>query len=310
MNDDPTHQALAFELEQSLALLEDFGLEQDLLPVADPFPSLLAQCQDLVTEIEPPAPIRTLHHFACSGGSLIAKCIAAMPNAVLLSEIDPLSEIQSIAGRTPLPFMPTDILRLLRHTTRRLDENIITRTFTGALHSLSAELSERGYHLVLRDHAHSQFCTWVDPAARPTLQQIVADTFPIRSVVTVRHPLDSFMSLQKNDWVHFSPKDFGEYCRRYLVFLDSYADTPVIQYEDFVEDPETVLREICRLLDLPFSPLAIDLFSVVRVTGDSGRSGQRIAPRPRRSLPDDMRMTCARSDDYAALCNRLGYDTN
>lgn len=299
--------ALAADLQHSLDLLQDFGVDPTALANDEPIPSLLEQCQRFVDTMAPPDPIRTIHHFACSGGTLISKCLAATPNTVLLSEIDPLSTIQDVPGTVPLPFMPTDILRLLRHATRHMEDEILLLTFCGALRALWEELDRRGFHLILRDHAHSQFCTHVDPAPRPTLAELIGQRFPLRSVVTVRHPLDSFLSLRRNGWMHFVPSDLPEYSRRYMSFLDRHTGVPVIRYEDFVADPEPVLREICRLLDLSFSPLALELFPVVRITGDSGRSGQKIAPRSRRDVPQDLLQACAESRDYRTLCDRLGY---
>jgi hypothetical protein len=36
-----------------------------------------------------PFVVRTLHHVACSGGTLISRCLAALPDVVVLSELNP-----------------------------------------------------------------------------------------------------------------------------------------------------------------------------------------------------------------------------
>ena len=49
---------------------------------------------------------RAIHHFACSGGTVISKCVAAMPHVALLSEVNPLNrfgadppELHHLLGR-------------------------------------------------------------------------------------------------------------------------------------------------------------------------------------------------------------------
>ena len=35
--------------------------------------------------------IRTIHHLACTGGTLISKCLGSMPDVALISEVNPLN---------------------------------------------------------------------------------------------------------------------------------------------------------------------------------------------------------------------------
>jgi len=305
---------LLASLREALLLLEDYGTPPDsrLVSAAEPLPSLLAQCEALSAEAaaagETADPVRTLHHFACAGGTLLAKCIAGLPNVVILSEIDPLSRLHLRTKRRP--FFPTDIIADLRVGLRPVADETILAMFRAGLAQLRTALVADGRHLVIRDHAHSQFCTADEAAARPTLREIVQRAFPVRSVVTLRHPIDSFMSLDAQNWRHFSPFTLDEYAVRYLAFLDAYAGVPRIRYEDFVAAPETVLEEIASLLALPFEPAALQLMAIVPMTGDSGRSSTTIAPRPRRAVSDALREAARASAAYIALCAAMGYDAD
>ncbi|WP_146591376.1 sulfotransferase [Puniceibacterium confluentis] len=311
MTEEPTARAeLLAALEGTLELLQrDGGIQAD--ESADepglPLPSLLAQCADRVAALEaaPARPVRTLHHMACTGGTLIAKALAAMPNTVMMSEIDPLSTLHLRAPRPP--FLPTDLIAGLRYSPRGIGEETIQRMFGAALSALHDDLGARGLTLVLRDHAHSQFCTHQNRHARPTLYRMVADILPVRAVVTVRHPLDSFLSLRNNKWLHFEPATFEEYCLRYSDFLDAHAGLPLWQYEAFVADPAGVLQEICAALDLSFSPGFEALLPLMALSGDSGRSGTMISSRPRRAVPGDLQDSLTTSAAYARLCERLEY---
>lgn len=302
---DLSAQDLLDSITESLDLLDGFeGMD---LP-AEPLPSLLEQCAAMVAQQPEAVPLRSIHHMACSGGTLIAKCLSLMPNVTLLSEIDPLSGIGLPQPGTVPPFRPFDLIYGGRVALRKIDDTVARRVFTAGLSELHKALTEQGRALCLRDHAHSQFCTKADPLARPSLRTMMADVAPLLSVVTVRHPLDAFLSLQRNGWVHFQPDTIDEYARRYMLFLDAHAGIEIRRYEDFVADPEAVLQDICTLLDLPFQSGFEPLLSAVMLSGDSGRSSNRIAPRARRAVSDLMIDQARSSDCFTDLCDRLGYD--
>ncbi|XSG85255.1 MAG: sulfotransferase family protein [Methylohalobius sp. ZOD2] len=274
---------------------------------AEPLPSLLEQCEQLLTEASATdrEPIRTIHHLACTGGTLITKCLAAMPNTQVLSEVDPLSTLHM---RQPKPqFAPTDLIRLLRYSARTVDDPLLIDIFLGGITALYEALVERGERLIVRDHAHSLFCTDQFHTGRPSLKEMLVKHFPVRSVVTVRHPLDSFLSLKAKGWIHFDPPTLDEYCIRYTAFLDAYRPSTIVRYEDFVASPEGEMKKLCDLLDLPYDDAFLSTFNVFRLTGDSGRSGEEIQPRPRRPVSDELNSEISASQKYQSLCTRLGY---
>lgn len=290
--------------EEALELLTEFttdhGVATDEMPT---LPSLLELCE-VASERRGEPPLRTIHHFACTGGTVISKCIAALPGAVVLSEIDPLSRIPIKPNKV---FAPTDLILALRQSVPELPEESLIEVFTAGMRVVKRELTLRGYEVVIRDHAHSQFATDVNPASRATLLDILTANFPVIAVLTVRHPLDSFISLTRNGWLHFNPPTLDEYCRRYIAFLDRYSSTPVFKYEDFTEEPAAILQRICDVLKLRFHSFALDAFSAIRMSGDSGRSGDRISHRSRREVPPQIYEQARTSASYALLCGRLDY---
>jgi len=307
MSTPPQIDRLSTEIDAALALLDDYASKLPAEPVAESLPSLMAQCAALSDAAGASEPVRSLHHFACSGGTLIAKVMAGLPGVVLLNEIDPLSNIRLTNRRKKPPFAPTDIFIGLRQSLRAVDEGIICTGFAAAVSTMATALARQGQSLLIRDHAHSQFCTAVDPAGRPTVREMLAPSARLLSLVTVRHPLDSFASLHHAGWVQFAPPTLEEYCARYLLFLERHADLPILKYEDFVTEPKVGLKKICRLMELPFHDLAFDMIPIIRVSGDSGRSGPEITTRPRRPLPDEIEAQ-RDSGSYLALCRRLDYE--
>lgn len=254
-----------------------------------------------------PQALRSLHHFACTGGTLITKALAAMPNTVAFSEIDPLSTLHLRGQKRP--FFPTDLLADLHYSPRPTPMQVRIDAFQAALNSMNRNMAAQGSYLLIRDHAHSQFCTMQVADDRPTVHAVLSQVAPVLSAVTVRHPLESYMSLQKNKWVHFTPGTFEQYCVRYLAFLDAYKGIEIVKYEDFVADPQATAAKLCALLKLPFNPEFEGHMSLIHLSGDSGRSGAKIAPRDRRPVSAFLRAEANLSSTYSALCNRLAYAT-
>jgi len=127
----------------------------------------------------------------------------------------------------------------------------------------------------------------------------------------VRHPLDSWLGLLAAGWhTQFVPSTLRAYCVRYQAFLDAYDDLDWIHYEAFCRQPEPVFRELCDALCLPCEVSALERFAAVKLSGDSGRSSDRIELRPRRPLPEAVRSELADPTTSRALqqlCVRMGY---
>jgi hypothetical protein len=298
-------ESLSHELKEALALLEDYR-QEDVGTDSEPLPSILDECLALSSEFQPPEPIRSFHQLACSGGTMISKCIAALPNVVLLSEIDPLSRMEVAKPGEKPRFAPSDVIHALNHATRKIEDSIRIAAFRASIDAVVTGLEKSGMRMVLRDHSHSQFFTDVDASARPTVLEILKQAFPTVSLISVRHPLDCFLGLSSNGWTHFKPFTLEEYSLRATQFLDFHDSCARLRYEDFVEDPQGQLERICDILALPFEPLAIDMIGAIRISGDSGRSSTTISARPRRAVPEEIEKQRA-SGAYVALCERLDY---
>lgn len=297
-------------IREAVCLIDDVDVGQRLSPLrgAEPLPSLLERCEQLCSEAAraSPEPVRTIHHFACTGGTLISKCLATLPNVYLLSEVDPLSEL---AHGSKSRFYPTDLIGLVRLGTRPPDDHVCIEIFLRGLSAIYEDARKKGLRLILRDHSHSHFCVGPSVRSRPTLRQIVGDHYPLRALVTVRHPLDSYLSLLENGWAEFTPNNLDEYARRYQEFLAHHEGVETIRYEDLIEDPENVVLSICRTLALPYNENFMGSFSAITLSGDSGRSGRSIAARARRSIPRSVQEDSRSSMVYAELCEQLGYET-
>ncbi|MGE4322590.1 MAG: sulfotransferase [Sphingobium sp.] len=268
--------------------------------------SLLERCQHMVdqTSRRGPAAIRTVHHLACTGGTLLSRAITAMPNVRLLSEVDPLSQLTKNVS-----FAPSDVVQQSRLAARPVAQEAEVGIFLAGLDVVYKDSSRNGLDLVIRDHSHSMFHFGPAVPDRRTLREIVRDLVPLRSVVTVRHPIDSFLSLREMNWDrHFSPNTLEEYCLRYGAFLDRHDDLQIIRYEDFLSEPEAVMRQLCDILDLAYIDTFAYTFQAIHLSGNSGRGGETLRAHPRRAISEAVSLEMSDSRAYAQLCDRLGYD--
>ena len=302
-------QRLADLLDEALQLLEwqDPKIDQCSL-VQTIQPSLFDQCIELCRQVEGRTvePIRTIHHLSCTGGTLITKCLAAMPNVMVLNEVDPLSNL-SFNPEKP-SFTPTDMLALVRQGNNRVSDDLIIHMFVQNLEFLRNELALVGKRLLLRDHSHSHFLMGKEVGARTSVLSMVAERFSTHSIVTVRNPLDSFLSVEALDWKSFQPFTFDEYCKRYMHFLNAHEGLPIFKYEDFVNEPAKQMEQMCVALQLAYTANFTETFDVFRFSGDSGRTGVTIKPRTRRSYDESFLENAKTLISYRLLVNRLGYE--
>jgi hypothetical protein len=280
---------------------ETVGIKQTP-SLSESLPSLLDQCRELTSaESVRAEPIRTIHHFACTGGTLFSKCIASMPNTQLLSEVAPHSHMDERR------FCPTDLIQLLRASSRGSGSELEIEVFLAGLEALYRQCTKRGLRLVLRDHPHSIYCSDSAKEDSVCLYNIVSRQHRIVSVVTVRHPLDSYLSLVEHGWVTKRISNIELYVGAYSKFLDDHADLMRFKYEELVQDPEPIIKKMCEALELPFNPAFNELFHAHKLSGDSGRAGRAIEIRDRREIPGEILDQVRGSEIYIGLCERLGY---
>jgi hypothetical protein len=256
-------------------------------------------------DIQQKPPIRIIQHQSCTGGTLIAKCLASMPNVALMSEVHPLSQVRL---NSKLIFAPSDLAYLAFKGRFPLIDELAETIFKAEIEVISKHTNLLGKYLVLREHSHSDFFVGETAGKSSTLRRLLKEDYPILSVLTVRHPVDSYLSLRSNGWALFKPATFDEYCGRYLLFIDHNENIPLYKYEDFIRDPDAELKQICRALELPFSDDFKDVFDLNDLTGNSGRSSNIIAKRERRGFHDGFQQELEESLKYQKLVERLNYD--
>ena len=217
-------------------------------------------------------PIRMIHHLSCTGGTLFSKCIASMPNVLILNEINPF------ILRDLKYFAPSDMVALIKQGDLNFaSHELIAELLLAGLEVLRKQCWLNGRVLVLRDHSNSQFLKSKYNPNEPILREVIAEKFPVISLITTRDRENAFRSMKIAGWDrHISPNTFEEYERRHEIFLDRFTGVPVIRYEDFCAYPKEKMQEICEILKLGYYDNFEEVFHTFKLSGDSGRGGRTI----------------------------------
>lgn len=209
--------------------------------------------------------IRTIHHLSCTGGTIISRCLAAMKNIALISEVHPYN-----IGRLQFnPFDPVQIL--LASNMVDFNRSLLDEIFLSRIQQADKICSAQKKQLIIRDHSHHDFLMHDDlPRQKPSVLSLLINEYETKSVVTVRDPKNAFISLEKNQW-NSANLSFDQYCQRWLKFLETYKNIDIYRYEDFCEDPDTILKKMCNTLEIDYSPQYRKEFQTITLTGNSGR---------------------------------------
>ncbi len=244
--------------------------------------------------------LRTLHHLPCSGGTLISKCLAVMPDVVLISEVNPLAPPR-------LTFNPTDPLAQFVAQYDLLDEVEKQAAFLDRLRPIVQKCLDLNRILILRDHLQSDLMHQQPRPIRALLDTLIRE-YEVMPIVTLRNPIDSFLAARQHNWIRQLDHQFEIYCQRVLLFLERYADFRLFHYEAFVVDPDRILRQMCDVYGLTFDPGYRDRFYTMQLTGDSGRKSPEIGPRDRRPMDAETVTAIRNSASFHRLMQRFGYD--
>lgn len=243
--------------------------------------------------------LRTIHHQAATGGTLISKCIAALSNVCLVSEVTP-------SARPIFRFAPLAVFEQYSSQYSVNDKKLTNEFFKVQVNMVYEHALLSGKHLVLRDHNHPETMGKVYQEKKSLLN--VLDDYHCLSILTIRDPIDSYLSCLKKGWVKQIGESFDEYCLRYLKFIEEYKGIPMFKYEEFCDEPEMVMGEICKALELDYDPDFIKRFYEFRLTGDSGRKSPEINRPKRREISEDFQLEVLNSINYSLFCDKYGYE--
>lgn len=268
--------------------------------------SLLDKCDNVEEQYRDSKPtIRVIHHLSCSGGTLVSKCIASMPNVFLLSEVHPSTDFH-LASSKPR-FSPSDVAGLARYANVPMQKELSKKIFLENIKMTAQHIKSYGGKLVLREHTHSDYLLGTKESEQSAVIDALSDDFEVNSVLTIRNPLDAYAALLKNKWLHFEPDNFDEYCRRFITLVERYDKNIIFRFEDLISEPTKEMRKICSVLKISFSDSFEDIFDVFKVTGNSGRSSSTIDKRTSLAS-NELVKQCHASQYFKKICDSGWYE--
>lgn len=221
----------------------------------------------------------------------MTKAMAAMSNAMVLSEIHPDRVIQP-------EFHPLN--QILRGYGDQLDDShklAIRNHFKneiGLAHDIAGAL---GKTLIVRDHSHVDFA-WQQQTRSLLIEQL-SEHFEITPIVTIRDPREVWLSVKREGWFDGTP---DELCRAHCNLLSAFPDAAVFRYEDFTAQPNETVKSMCEAAGLKFeADFHSRLDDITHLTGDSGRKSSVIEPRPAKPLPASDKALFDTSPAFAEL---------
>lgn len=258
-------------------------------------------------------PVAVVHQMARTGGTLVNRCLGAMRDILVLSEVHPLDPQRKIVRQAANWFglLSEDDVPWLRDVSAQDPAT----AFAEIAVRLAERSADRGRHLVLRDWSHLDFLGVPFVRAPPMAllsERALAGRCALRQAFVVRHPLDQYASSAARPAMapHLTPARFLE---AYLAFARVAAARGFLRYEDLVADPDRRLGELCGTLGVPFDPGYRERWrGYDKLTGDSagpsrGFSQREIAALPSRPLDGAVRGALRRDSGYAESLDLLGY---
>lgn len=251
-------------------------------------------------------PIRILSNLARAGGTLVSKCLGAMENTVLLSEIhplgtrffNPLEQARSWYGM----FKPEEIQG--------------THDFVTAIQLVEERCRQSGRNLVIRDWAHLDFIgvpVLKEPQFHLQLNETLSPVFRIVPYALVRHPIDQWVSTARLKIME-GVLDLDAFLAGYRRFAEACITTGFMRYEDFTRAPVLQMEILCRHLELEFDAGFIERWAeYTHVTGDTskmsrGSQSDRIKPLRRRMVEKSLLDRFGKNSDYLRAIALLGYE--
>lgn len=243
--------------------------------------------------------------FGRSGSTMLNQCLGSLPDTVCLSEVNPIA------------YSHASIKRQARHW---YGINIQADGFAESILELEAICEDRGQHLIVRDWTYINFILfrqnrYLVPSRFLTLDELngKCDVIPF---AFVRDAIDVWISFTRIGSENTQPP--SAFFRPYLLYVKALLSRGirVFRYEDFCQDPDTIMRQICEHTGLEYSESYQKYDQFTNVHGDvnmgtasRGIRQRRIAPLPRVELAPEIAVQLDRCAPMAMANRLLGYPT-
>jgi len=196
--------------------------------------------------------------FARSGGTILNKALASLPNIVMLSEVNPLGGGWGEAG-------PDSYSTVYEQALHWYGIQLKNKKFKESIIELNKFCEEHGKKLLIRDwsfvnfvgHEYNNFT----PPKRLLTYEEISELNP-KIFVFVRDSIDV--------WISRGTPDVEQFFEEYLDYVKAVKNlnVPIFKHENFTRNPRSTLKEICNTLGLEYKDVIETCINYKNVNGD------------------------------------------
>ncbi|MBC6443976.1 MAG: hypothetical protein GDA50_00880 [Alphaproteobacteria bacterium GM202ARS2] len=249
--------------------------------------------------------ITLFYAYARSGGTLLNRILAAMPDNVVLSEVyDSLPDSEEPLaykgiGAT-MPGVQSGQGSVWHQALYWYNIRLKHKDYLSALLELADICERSGRHLIVREWCAGHYLGWNHRSRHPrrNYNLFAFRKLPqekTRAFALVRHGADTFKSLESQQlrWDDWS----ADYATRYLAYARDIHKAhqkglmPLYDYAELCAQPDAFVEKLCSDMALPFDKTALSRFSyIITACGDVAHRGRHadsttIRPLVRRVFP-------------------------
>lgn len=218
--------------------------------------SLLARCEQVCKKHESRKPtIRIVHQLASVEDTLISKCISAMPNVYLLSDVHPFIGLETEQGEPK--YAPTDILTRIKSADIPKQKELAANIFKQSITQIYDHVVKLGGTLVLLEDTNDSIIRQGGAEHHSLLSSLLCEDFNIVSILVVGDPSDIFYNVNRK--AEFGHLCFARYCLHYSQYIESFPSEKIFSEDALIKKPQEYLRTICGGLQIPFNNMVEDV---------------------------------------------------
>jgi len=258
----------------------------------------------------------TLHHLSATGGTIITKILSTSDDFFVLNEKHPYflyTEDQNT-------FSPTRVMgelysrysaEIFKDKDISLKNKILSDLFLSELKSADHIAKEHNKTLLIRDWSHNDFLQ-SNSECKGALHELLKNTPDIdvtAKIVTIRNPIDSYLSCLKTTFIESIDNNWELYCNRSIMFYEYYKkqDCNIFKYEEIIKSPGKFIDEISALTGASFPTNYQERVDRYSFSGDSGRKSSKIGIRTTRREDIKLRNRLMTTDCYKKAEKILNY---
>lgn len=219
--------------------------------------------------------------YARSGGTLLNRCIASMPNVVMFSEVN----IEALC--------PSSCSSIKEQAKFWYGISLKSSNFLDNIEELYNYCLKNNKILVIRDWSFGSFVPSRYNNFKPSKElktlNMISERFPVVPFAFVRNSIDVWLSFKA------SPRTFYD---KNLDFLYEFSEELIknninfFLYEDFCKNPKKILKKICDYTGIIFDNSFEGFSNYFKVTGDTD------LPEHSRGFKKGKISSLSRRDDY------------